>query len=141
MNRSLISSETISAYKATNYRVFSPVPFVLKIGQSSDPLRRLYSEHNCASSTFITAYNPYSIETSDPENVEAQSRLEHRLQERSFPIIAGIGEDSAGMWPGEPSILILGITRDEAKSFGVEFGQNAIVWAQEDAIPRLILLV
>ncbi len=69
MNRPPISSETISAYKNINYRVFAPVPFVLKIGQSSEPLRRLYNEHNCASSAFITAYNPYSIETSDPENV------------------------------------------------------------------------
>jgi hypothetical protein len=62
------------------------------------------------------------------------------LQERSFPIVAGLGEDSAGVWPGETSLLVLCIILDEAKYIGIEFGQNAIVWAQEDAIPHLILL-
>jgi hypothetical protein len=140
MNRPPISSETISAYKATNYRVFSPVPFVLKIGRSSEPLRLLYNEYGCSSCAFITAYNPYSIETPNSENVEAQSRLEDKLREKSFPITAGLGEDSAGVWPGEPSLLVLGITLDEAKSIGIEFGQNAIVWVQEDATPQLILI-
>ena len=74
------------------------------------------------------------------ENVAAQSRLESKLRERSIPFIAGVGEDSAGIWPGEPSVLVLGITLDAAKSFGMDFHQNAIVWVSEDVTPQLILL-
>ena len=53
---------------------------------------------------------------------------------------SGFGEDGEGLWPGEPSFLALGVSLDTAKSLGVEFHQNAIVWASEDATPQLILL-
>ena len=135
-----ISQEIITAYGAANYRVFSQMPFVLKIGQPSEPLRNLHEEHCCAYSAFITGWNPYSVVASDAENVKEHTRLENKLMKRSLPFIAGIGEDSAGIWPGEQSVLVLGIALDEAKSLGMEFSQNAIVWSGEDATPQLILL-
>ena len=137
---STISLENITGYRAAIYRVFGEIPFVLKIGQPSEPLRNLYGKYRCASSAFITGWNPYSVAASDVENVAAQSRLESKLRERSIPFIAGVGEDSAGIWPGEQSILVLGITLDVAISFGVDFHQNAIVWVSEDVTPQLILL-
>jgi hypothetical protein len=137
----VIPPETIAAYRATNYRVLAPAPFVLNVGQPSEPLRRLYREHGCGSAAFITAWNPLSSEgVCDARNAATQQRLEDLLNANSIAFIKGIGEDAAGLWPGEVSALTLGLSLDAAKSVGIEFKQNAIVWAGADATPELILL-
>ena len=140
LDYSIISQETIAAYEATHFRVLGEPTFVLKIGQPSAPLRQLYKEYGCTSATFITAWNPRSVRTSDANNTAAQTQLERDLTERSIPFIAGIGKDPAGQWPGEPSVLALGLSRDAAMAIGVRFQQNAIVWASIDANPQLVLL-
>ena len=101
LDDSIISQETIAAYEATHFRVLGEPTFVLKIGQPSAPLRQLYKEYGCTSATFITAWNPRSVRTSDANNTAAQTQLERDLTERSIPFIAGIGKDPAGQWPGE----------------------------------------
>jgi hypothetical protein len=70
----------------------------------------------------------------------ALKQLQEELGSRSTPFIDGIGEDVTGQWPGEPSVLALGLSLDTAKNYGVQFEQNAIVWAGTDACPQLILL-
>ena len=137
---STISPETVAAYEATNYRVFSDPQFVINIGQPSKLLGRLYEVYGCASAAFITAWNPFSIPTSHEVNAVALTRLQEELGSRSTPFIDGIGEDATGQWPGEPSVLALGLSLDTAKNYGVQFEQNAIVWAGTDACPQLILL-
>jgi hypothetical protein len=137
---SIISPGTIAAYAATRYRVFRKEPFELKIGHASSPLQHLYEEYDCSSAAFITAWNAYSVAATDADNEAAQARLEGRLTAGSIPFISGIGEDAAGEWPGEPSVLALGIDLDAAKTIGIEFRQNAIVWVGEDAVPQLVML-
>jgi hypothetical protein len=140
MNASSIPAELVTAYSKANYRVFHQTPFVLKIGQRNTDLVEVHQKYDCTSSTFITAYNPYSQVSSKAENEHAQSQLALRLKENSIKTIEGFGEDGEGQWPGEPSFLALGVYLDAAKAFGVEFHQNAIVWISKDAIPQLILL-
>ena len=42
--------------------------------------------------------------------------------------------------PGEPSYLVFGLKLEAAKTLGRALRQNAIVWSDVDAVPRLILL-
>ena len=55
-------------------------------------------------------------------------------------VLPGIGVAPPGHWPGEPSVLALGISRDTAARLGNEYRQNAIVWIGADRIPVLIFL-
>lgn len=66
---------------------------------------------------------------------ELISRAAHPEQ-----IIKGESRDPSGAWPEEKSFLALGLDLETSQVLGREFGQNAIVWAGADAIPRLILL-
>lgn len=66
---------------------------------------------------------------------ELISRAAHPEQ-----IIKGESHDPSGAWPEEKSFLALGLDLETSQVLGREFGQNAIVWAGADAIPRLILL-
>jgi hypothetical protein len=121
----------------------SDCAFTLHIDEYSPPLSRLFaaSGHRCAA--FITASNPFSVPHSVEENLAACARLRDELLCRSCraeQILDGEGRDITGTWPGERSFLVLGLDLETSMQLGGEFGQNALVWADEDAIPRLILL-
>jgi hypothetical protein len=51
-----------------------------------------------------------------------------------------MGFDPSGNWPAEKSFLALGLDLEVSRALGAEFQQNAVLWANADAIPRLILL-
>lgn len=140
MSKSTIPLETIAAYRATHYRVIDQVPFALEIGRPNQLLRRLYKKYDLHSAAFLTAWNPFSRPTSEADNRTAQASLESALSQNSLPVIAGEGVDPTGEWPGEPSVLALGLALEAASNLGVRYLQNAIVWADQDANPQLILL-
>jgi hypothetical protein len=138
---SLISQSLIDAYATANYRVVEiEHEFVLRIGIVSEPLIALYKHNNVSRAAFITAWNPYSERRSVALNEAGQKDLRRNLLCLGCLVLAGLGEDSCGKWPSEPSFLALDLARDHATRLGHKFGQNAVVWATHDAIPRLVLL-
>ena len=138
--QSPISVELIQAYRETAYRVDAPEAFVLSIDERSEPLEQLYRTHSVSSCAFITAWNPYSESLSEEENSNRQTKLANDVRTLEFELIEGEGKHPNGLWPGEASYLILGLPLDEAKKLGQRYEQNAILWCDIDAIPRLVLL-
>jgi hypothetical protein len=136
----LILDGTVQAYRATDFHVLAETPFVLKVDQASTPLHSMYRATSVQAAAFLTAWNPYSEVCQRSENIAAQQRLEDEVRRLGFELLPGIGRDPAGQWEGEESCLVLGVALPEAEALGRAFGQNAIVWAGADAIPRLILL-
>ncbi len=137
---SAIDPDLVDAYKATDFRVHAQPPFVLKVDVASPQLAGLYGQHGTTCAAFLTAYNPYSEVVGDAENIAFQDQLTRELTSLGLTFIPGIGQDSQGQWPGEPSFLILGLQLAEAKALGVQYRQNALVWCGEDAVPKLVLL-
>ena len=138
--QSEISPDLIRAYRETDYRAGEgPAAITLRIDERSAALTRLYetSGHGCA--VFVTAYNPFSETRSVETNLAAHARLRAELTTRTRYVIEGIGAHPSGRWE-EKSFLALGISREAAIMLGKQFGQNAVVWAGDDLIPRLILL-
>ena len=136
----MISEELISAYKQTDYNVSSSPPFTLKIGQFSDELIDLYKLYGFTTAAYITAYNPYSKETTGVQNELAQSDLERELASRSLIFLQGEGKDTEGRWSAEKSVLILGIDYSAAEKLAVKYRQNAFVWINSDGVPELVLV-
>lgn len=69
-----------------------------------------------------------------------QEDLANELKQRSLIFIDGIGQHPSKEWPGEPSYLVFGLKLEAAKTLGVKYEQNAIIWTGSDAVPQLILL-
>ena len=137
---SVVPDDLIDAYRATHYRVgVGSDAFTLRIDERSPRLARLFDESAHRSAAFITACNPRSNRQRDELNAAAHARLCAELARQGFAFIEGAGVDPAGPWQ-EQSVLALGIALDAARKIGLAFDQNAIVWAGEDAIPRLCLL-
>jgi hypothetical protein len=134
-------SGLLTAYVAAHYKVTgAATPFVLRVGHRSAALASVHLANRVNCSAFITAWNPRSVARSESINRASQQRLESELTAIGLTLLAGIGEDPAGVWPGEPSVLVLGILRGEAERVGQSFGQRAIVWSGESAIPELVVL-
>ena len=138
--KSIVSPELLKAYENTDFCVLEPNKFTLRIGSKSPDLAKMYMEMGVHSAGFLTAWNPHSAEASAEDNANAQRSLFRFLSSEGCPTLKAFGVDPSGEWPGEESVLVPGLDLERAKSLGVEFGQNAIVWAGSDAVPQLVLL-
>jgi len=137
---SVIDPGLIEAYRQTHYKVTEVSPITLRIAAHSTELAALHEAKGVSSSAFITAFNPFSRSLKAAENEARHQRLLAWTAGRRMSSLAGIGQHPTDPWPGERSLLILGLPLDEARALGVEFEQNAIVWSGPDAVPQLILL-
>lgn len=95
----------------------------------------------CLSAAFITAFNPFSeVLSADENELRHQSLIEEigRLERDKYE---GFGSDQSGDWPVEKSLLVLDVEKPRAIKLAKDFGQNAILWIEQDAIPRLVVTI
>jgi hypothetical protein len=137
---SAVPAETIAAYLATEYRFHEDHPLVLIIGQASKDLAALYRDRGVSSAAVITAWNPRGHVCPETDNHAAQVDLIARLKGLGLAHAPGHGADPTGAWTPEDSRLVLGIARARAATLGCDFAQNAIVWADADTVPKLLML-
>jgi hypothetical protein len=132
--------ELIAAYVRTEYRVEdSGFSFTMHVDEPSAPLRACHAAFAVHCSAFITAWNPRSEAVPRSVNEAAMSRLERELESLHLRWLRGEGVDPVGEWPGEPSVLVLGLDQVAAITLGRTFEQNAVVCAAADGIARLVL--
>lgn len=133
--------ELIAAYTATHYEAQTPTGRItLLIGEKSLALAELLSRAALDSAAYVTAWNPGSVAHSDEANASAHARLVREIESRACPYYTGYGRDPSGLWPAEHSLLILGLSAEDACDLGRRFGQAAIVVSDATAIPRLLWL-
>ena len=136
----MIDPATVLAYRQTEYRVFGSVPAVLRVGVQCPALAILQQMHQADCSAFITACNPLGELVDAAVNARRQQALAVEITRQGYTAIDASGQHPTGAWPAEPSYLVLGISREAAQRLGQAFQQNAILWADRDAVPELILL-
>ena len=135
-----LSKTRINAYNTAHYRVTGPPPFVLRIWKKSPELAALFKKLDVESAMYITAYNPKGKPTDRNLNIRAHKKLKAEIENLKAPLFDGVGGDPSGNWKAEPSFLVLGVTLESAREFAEKYGQDAVVWADSDAIPLLILM-
>lgn len=138
MSKSQVSNELVDTYTATNFVVESQPTFRLKVGTQSEGLARLYEKAGVNAACFITAYNPFSVLLTTPHNVARQAELLSDLARLKLKFVFGYGQSNDSDW-NEPSVLILGITHEDSMKLAVKHEQNAFIWCDEEATPKLVL--
>ncbi|HET7197079.1 MAG TPA: DUF3293 domain-containing protein, partial [Burkholderiales bacterium] len=131
-----LSAELLEAYRATQYVVRDP-PLVIRIGEPNAALDALLGAAGTAA--FLTAANPRSERRSEEENRRLTAALRQALDGRRLQYREGEGRDPRGAWQAEPSLLVLGIGREEALGLARRFAQNAFVWCRRGSAPELAL--
>ena len=101
---SSISKELWQAYLETDFKVFSENLFTLKVGQYSDELNSIIKKSKYSSAAFITAYNPYSKQLSNAENIAKQEQLKIEIAKRGLTAIEGIGQHPSNQWLSDVSV-------------------------------------
>jgi hypothetical protein len=130
-----------AAYRATIYRVHTgSATFDLRVDAPSSQLAALMRRHGVATAAYLTACNPRSVRVPDAVNRSANDALRLALVRADAFTFDGEAVDPTGEWPPEPSFLALGISAPAATELGVRFGQNAMLFAEADAMPRLVWL-
>jgi hypothetical protein len=135
-----IDAATVQAYCETEYRAATDPTLVLRIGHRCEGLAALHAAHGVERSAFLTACNPLSRPLDEAENALRQEDLKSELRLLGVGFVDGLGQHPRNGWPGEASVLALGLSLDEARSLGMRHEQSAIVWCDQDAVPQLILL-
>lgn len=134
-----LPDDLVRAYRETDY-VVGRDGWILRIDEPSIELEAQHRRHGVTHSAFITAWNPFSQALSAAENAQRHAALLAELTRDGRAWFEGVGIHPSNAWPGEESVLILGLDLESAKAMGSRLQQNAIVWSGPDAVPRLILL-
>ncbi len=130
--------ELMQAFFDTHYILHNEAPLVMHIGQPCPELKNLMAQNNALSAAFITAWNPFSQNLHAKENQDRQDELKANIKKRGLICIDGIGKHPSNNWPGEVSVLVLGLDLGAAKSLARHYGQHAFVWAAGDGVPELV---
>lgn len=130
-------NDLIAAYKNTKYKIFE-IDVVIEIDKINDNLSQLLNKYNSSEWAFITAFNPYSKVLNQDENIERHNELKGLTNSYLTFEGHGVGEDPA--WEPELSLLIIGITKEDAILIGNRFEQNAIVLGESNSAPELFIL-
>jgi len=117
-----------SAYANTSFFAETPKGMIcIRVGAIESTLDSLLIEYNAVEWAFVTAHNPGSLKPDAAANASRHRRLQESVTNDEYKFFPGKGVGTDPNWPPEESILIIGITRDEAICLGRSFGQNAIV--------------
>ena len=139
--QSKIATDLIENYRCAIYQIGTgPDTITLPIDQYSESLSPQLAASDPSCALFITAFNPFSQRKNYQENLACNTKLYIELNQHAHLIMGGISSDPLGRWPAEEGFLAFGINLKAAEALGKRFGQNAIVWIDTDAMPRLILL-
>lgn len=126
--------DLLRAYQASIYEIDDP-HLTIRPGETNPRLDELLAGEGLQTWAFITAWNPQSKPLGGAENDAAQARLLERV--RHHHIWIGRGRSVDATWQ-EDSLLIGGITAQEAKAIGREFDQRAILLGVVGEPARLV---
>lgn len=134
-----IPAPLLAAFHSAHYVVFDPpTRFTLCIGHYSPALARLMWRHNAGTVAILTAYNPGAKPASAQANIHAQQTLLDAIHKLDLFHCHGENAASDGTGHIEPTVVVLGIHRDQALALAQQFRQLAFVFSDANAIPELI---
>lgn len=140
-SNSVIDKKLIASYCQTQYWVsIGCEQLVVCIGHYSERVKSLLTQSTAFCSAIVTAYNPYSQLNNENQNCFANELLRDFLVRNHYRFLESLNVDPTQTWPPEKSFFIFDLGLHTAQDIGRQFGQNAIVWVDHDAIARLILL-
>lgn len=143
-SRTTVSHPLLTAYQRTQYQAETPLgTLTLRIGEHNALLDTLLAEHQTPHWAYITAWNPGSTLLVQENNEQRQQALKALLIAKEYRFYSGYGcpdPEHDSHWIPEASVLILGITLEQATECAERFGQWGIVYGQRGDTAKLAVL-
>jgi hypothetical protein len=142
-NQRTVHPDLVREYRKTLYCCnVKGIDIKLEVGKVNKELSNILKGQNLTTAAFLTAYNPYSEIKSVSENEKSQFDLEEDIKNLGLEFCDGDGHDPDGIWSPEKSILIPGISQQQAEILADKYRQNAFIWINTvDAFVSLRLRV
>ena len=135
-----ISNELLTSYHNTHYVVFCDQGNIcLQPEAVSHDGTRLLKANGVSVASYITAYNPLSKQRTIAENTDRNSALANQLKRLRFRSLPGEGRDIKGLWPVEPSFLVLGMDEAIGHRWARQFEQYAFLIVEIDQPVKLVI--
>lgn len=129
----------VEAFHQTRYTVHAPHgDFTMRIGEHSAALQRLIQGNDRRCCALLTAYNPEARPIDPQANAENQQQFERAVKALGLPCHKGENVPAERKGPVEPSLLVLGLSRERAYELALQLRQLAFVYADEHAVPELV---
>ena len=139
VSRAAREVELWRAYERTHFNVhISGEELSIRVGAHNPKLDVELERLNATRWAYLTASNPDSRQLSIEENMVRNAELAGLVRDRGNEVLAGYGRDATAQWPPEASVLVVGISRREARELGRRFGQLAIVAGHKGYPARLL---
>lgn len=139
--KSQLPDGLVGAYLDTDYIFeYSGQEYTMQIGELCVCLDQLLTKRAMSSAAFLTAFNPLGEELSLQENMQRQRQLIESIVSAGLDWYGGRGQGRDKLWPPEPSILVVGMTKPVADECGQRFAQNAYVLYERGVGARVVLL-
>lgn len=140
-SNSVIDKKLIVSYSRTQYWVSIGCEKVMVcIDHYSEQVKSLLTQSEVSCAAIVTAYNPCSQLNNENENRLANELLRNFLVRNHYRFLESLNVDPTQIWPPEKSFFVFDLGLHAAQNIGRQFGQNAIVWVDQGATARLILL-
>ncbi len=121
-----MQTNLLQAYTQAIYQIDTPF-FQLRVGQSHPDWDRWLQSNGYKEWSIITAWNPHSLPTPASENHTQQSKLRYLLKSHQIPYLAGRNINPKGLWPDEPTFIILNQPQPWSEQCARTFGQLAFL--------------
>ncbi len=137
--QNIISNTLLTAFENAHYVVFAPdEALVLRISQYSPALERLLLTYGVTTAAILTAYNPRAHTVSDEANRGAQAQLQRKMDELGLLWLEGENRAESDDGPCEPTVVALGIAREQSEQLAQGLGQLAFVYVDASGQPDLV---
>lgn len=131
--------ELLGPYLSTTYVVhLSDQSIAVRVGERQPELDALLVTHEAGAWAFVTAHNPDSVRAGRDENARRQRQLEAELLGCGFTCFRGDGIGDDAQWPPEASVLVIGISLEDAVAVARRYGQSAIVFGVHSGVAELV---
>ena len=137
-----------TAFAATTYRVDAGVRrFELRVGARHadfdaylEALARAEGRAAPTGWAIVTAANPGAVRADDEANAARQAALHDRVRQAGWRFLAGANVADDGLWPDEPSLLVIDAGEAAVRALAADFAQAAIVCGNIADKARLVWL-
>jgi hypothetical protein len=129
------------AYERAQYVIFASPGVEFRIGQPSDVLDAIMTMNRVRHAAFVSSADAQGMPSDENRRRLDDFLLRAETAGLAYRVYQGEGRDPQGQWRAEPSLLILGIPREDAEALGRRLAQNAIVYIEKGQLPELVVLV
>ena len=122
------------AYRGTSYA--AGLSLKLRVGEPHPFLDDMMAFRGLEDYAYLTAWNPGSKPLPEAENRARQEALKERLRAKGLKFLEGVARADDGSW-SEESLLVLGVSRDDALALGRDLGQAAVLVGRRGGAPAI----